>query len=125
MARIAGIDLPAGKRLDIALTSIFGIGRSSAMRIVNEIGVDPLRKAGDLTQQEITAIRTTLEANYKVEGDLRRDVSLNIKRLVDLGSYKGLRHRSGLPVHGQRTKTNARTRKGKKKTVANKKKATK
>ena len=125
MARISGIDLPGNKRVDIALTRIYGIGRSTASRIVATTGIDPLKMAADLNQAEINAIRTTLEADYKVEGDLRRDVSLNIKRLVDLGAYRGLRHRTGLPVRGQRTKTNARTRKGKKKTVANKKKATK
>ena len=125
MARISGIDLPGNKRVDIALTRIYGIGRSTASRIVATTGIDPLKMAADLNQAEINAIRTTLEADYKVEGDLRRDVSLNIKRLVDLAAYRGLRHRTGLPVRGQRTKTNARTRKGKKKTVANKKKATK
>ena len=125
MARISGIDLPAHKRVDIALTSIYGIGRSSAKVIVEKTGIDPLKKAGLLDQREINAIRTTLESEYKVEGDLRREVSVNIKRLVVLGSYRGLMHRKGLPVRGQRTKTNARTRKGKKKTVANKKKVTK
>ena len=124
MARISGIDLPV-QAVDIALTRIYGIGRSTASRIVATTGIDPLKMAADLNQAEINAIRTTLEADYKVEGDLRRDVSLNIKRLVDLAAYRGLRHRTGLPVRGQRTKTNARTRKGKKKTVANKKKATK
>ena len=119
MARISGIDLPGNKRVDIALTRIYGIGRSTARRIVATTGIDPLKMAADLNQSEINAIRTTLEADYKVEGDLRRDVSLNIKRLVDLAAYRGLRHRTGLPVRGQRTKTNARTRR-KKKTVANK-----
>lgn len=123
MARIAGVDLPGKKRIDIALTSIYGLGRSKALQVVKESGIDHNRKAGDLTAEEINEIRKTLDSeNYKVEGDLRREVSLNIKRLIDLGNYRGLRHRRGLPVRGQRTKTNARTRKGPRKTIANKKK---
>ncbi|MFK7873165.1 MAG: 30S ribosomal protein S13 [Oligoflexales bacterium] len=122
MARIAGVDLPAGKRIDIALTRVFGIGRQLATKIVGEAGIDPLAKAGDLDSASIGELRTVIDKNYTVEGDLRREVSLNIKRLVDLGNYRGLRHRKGLPVRGQRTKTNARTRKGPRKTVANKKK---
>lgn len=125
MARIAGIDLPTHKRIDIALTAIYGIGRRTAVEIVAKAGVDKNAKASDLDQQAISAIRTIVDKEYVVEGDLRRDVSLNIKRLVDLGNYRGLRHRAGLPVRNQRTKTNARTRKGPRRTVANKKKATK
>ena len=125
MARIAGIDLPTHKRIDIALTKIYGIGRKSAVEIVEKSGVDKNSKACDLDQQAISALRTIVDKEYVVEGDLRRDISLNIKRLVDLGNYRGLRHRKGLPVNGQRTKTNARTRKGPRSTVANKKKATK
>ena len=123
MARISGVDLPGHKRVDIALTSIFGIGRKSAVDIVGETGIDPLKKAADLTSEEVNKIRKLLDGDdYTVEGDLRRDISLNIKRLVDLGNYRGLRHRRGLPCRGQRTKTNARTRKGPRKTMANKKK---
>ena len=123
MARIAGVDLPGHKRIDIALTSIYGIGRSKAREIVEKSGVDFLRKAGDLTADEVNTLRKVIDSDdYKVEGDLRRDVSLSIKRLVDLGNYRGLRHRKGLPVRGQRTKTNARTRKGPRRTIANKKK---
>lgn len=123
MARIAGVDLPAQKRIDIALTSIYGIGRKSAVTIVGKAGIDLSRKAGDLTGDEVNTIRGLIDSEgYLVEGDLRRDVSLNIKRLVDLGNYRGLRHRRGLPARGQRTKTNARTRKGPRKTIANKKK---
>lgn len=122
MARIAGVDLPAHKRIDIALTSIYGIGRTSSNEIVSKAGIALTRKAGDLDSQEVNSLRAVIDADYTVEGDLRREVSLNIKRLVDLGNYRGLRHRRGLPVRGQRTKTNARTRKGPRKTVANKKK---
>ena len=122
MARIAGIDLPKLKRIDIALTHIYGIGRASARRIVDQAGVDGKTPAGDLDQEEVSRLRTEIDGSYQVEGDLRREVSLNIKRLVDLGNYRGLRHRRGLPVRGQRTKTNARTRKGPRKTVAGKKK---
>ncbi len=123
MARIAGVDLPNHKRIDIALTSIFGVGARSAQKIVKEADIDMTRKAGDLSADEINNLRTVIEKSYTVEGDLRREVSLNIKRLVDLNSYRGTRHRLGLPVRGQRTKTNARTRKGPRKTVAGKKKA--
>jgi len=125
MARIAGVDLPAHKRIDIALTALFGIGRRSAEKIVDASGIDKNLKAADLSSDDVSALRTVIEKDYMIEGDLRRDISLNIKRLVDFGNYKGLRHRKGLPVNGQRTKTNARTRKGPRKTVANKKKATK
>lgn len=125
MARIAGVDLPGHKRVDIALTSIFGIGRHSAVEIVGKTSIDPVKKAMDLSQTEINELRKIIDSDYVVEGDRRREISLNIKRLVDLGNYRGLRHRRGLPVRGQRTKTNSRTRKGPRKTVANKKKATK
>ena len=125
MARIAGVDLPGNKRIDIALTSIYGIGRKSAKDIVEKSGLNPFMKAADLDQGHINTIRKIIDGDYSVEGDLRREVSLSIKRLVDLGNYRGLRHRRGLPARGQRTKTNARTRKGPRKTVANKKKATK
>ena len=125
MARIAGVDLPGHKKIEIALTAIYGVGRKSARDIVRQTGIDVDTKAGDLDQTAISALRVALDGDYTVEGDLRREVSLNIKRLVDLGNYRGLRHRKGLPVRGQRTKTNARTRKGPRKTVANKKKAPK
>ena len=123
MARIAGVDLP-NKRLDVALTYIYGIGRSSAEKICEKTKIDPSRKANDLSAEEINELRNVIENEYKVEGRLRTEISLNIKRLMDIGCYRGLRHRRGLPVRGQRTRTNARTRKGKKKTVAGKKKAT-
>lgn len=122
MARIAGIDLPNNKHIDIALTYIYGIGRSSAIKICKKIGVSPDKKAVDLTSEEINSLRQVLENDYMIEGRLRTQVSLNIKRLMDIGCYRGIRHRRGLPVRGQRTQTNARTRKGKKKTVAGKKK---
>ena len=123
MARIAGVDLPGQKRVDIALTSIYGIGRRSAVLIAGKAGIAATRKAADLSAEEVNAIRKIIDSEgVLVEGDLRREVSLNIKRLVDLGCYRGLRHRKGLPVRGQRTKTNARTRKGPRKTIANKKK---
>ena len=123
MARIAGVDLPGQKRVDIALTSIYGIGRRSAKVITAAAGIAPNRKAHDLNQDEVNAIRKAIESEgVLVEGDLRREISLNIKRLIDLGCYRGLRHRKGLPVRGQRTKTNSRTRKGPRKTIANKKK---
>ena len=122
MARIAGIDLP-NKSSKIALTYIFGIGRTSAVKICEQVGIDPDRNINDLSSDEIASLRNLLENDYKVEGRLRTEVALNIKRLMDIGCYRGLRHRRGLPVRGQRTKTNARTRKGKKKTVAGKKKA--
>ncbi len=122
MARIAGIDLPRNKRAEIALTYIYGIGRSTAQKILLESGVDQNTKTDNLTEAEIARIREYIDRNIKVEGDLRRDISMNIKRLMDLGCYRGLRHRKGLPVRGQRTKTNARTRKGPARTVAGKKK---
>lgn len=121
MARIAGIDLP-NKHADVALTYIYGIGRSSAIAICKEAGIDTERRMNDLTAEEVNQLRQILENEYTVEGRLRTQVSLNIKRLMDIGSYRGLRHRKGLPVRGQRTRTNARTRKGKRKTVAGKKK---
>ena len=122
MARISGIDLPRNKRVVIALTYIFGIGRATAQKIVTESGVDMNTRTDNLTEAEVAKIRDYIDKNIKVEGDLRRDVSMNIKRLMDLGCYRGLRHRKGLPVRGQRTKTNARTRKGPARTVAGKKK---
>ena len=125
MARIAGVDLPRGKRADIALTYIYGIGRVTALKILDASGVNWTRGIDDLTAEELNEVRKELEQNYKVEGDLRREISMNIKRLMDIGCYRGIRHRLGLPVRGQSTKNNARTRKGRKKTVANKKKATK
>jgi small subunit ribosomal protein S13 len=112
VARIAGVDLPRKKHIRIALTYIFGIGQSSAITICEKAKVDPTRKADDLTEAEVMALRDVINEEYKVEGDLRREVSMNIKRLMDLGCYRGLRHRRGLPVRGQRTHTNARTRKG-------------
>ncbi len=121
MARIAGVDLP-NKHVDIALTYIYGIGHSSALKICEATGIDISKRMNDLTAEEINKLRKVIENDYKVEGRLRTEVSLNIKRLMDIGSYRGLRHRRGLPVRGQRTRTNARTRKGKKKTVAGKKK---
>ncbi len=122
MARIAGIDLPKNKRMEIALTYIYGIGRSTALKILEEAGVDPGTKSDDLTEEQITAIRHVIDTHYKVEGDLRAEVSMNIKRLMDLGCYRGLRHRRGLPVRGQRTHTNARTRKGPRRSVIGKRK---
>ena len=122
MARISGVDIPNNKRSEIALTYIFGIGRTSATAILEKAGIDPAKKAGDLTDEEIGKLRRVIEAGYQVEGDLRAQVAINIKRLMDIGCYRGLRHRKGLPVRGQRTKTNARTRKGPRKTIANKKK---
>jgi small subunit ribosomal protein S13 len=122
MARIAGVDLP-NKHVDIALTYIFGIGRSSAEAICASAGVDTSRRINDLSPEEINVLRKIIENDYKVEGRLRTEISLNIKRLMDIGSYRGLRHRKGLPVRGQRTRTNARTRKGKRKTVAGKRRA--
>jgi len=124
MARIAGIDLPRDKRIEIALTYIYGIGLSSARKILAATGVNPDTRVKDLTEDEINKLQKEIENNYKVEGDLRREVSANIKRLIDIGCYRGLRHKLGLPVRGQRTRTNARTRKGPKKTIAGKKKAT-
>jgi small subunit ribosomal protein S13 len=125
MARIAGIDLPKNKRGAIGLTYIYGIGRSRALRILKEAGVDPDTKVDDWSDDEQARIRQYINEHIKVEGALRSEVQLSIKRLMDIGSYRGLRHRAGLPVRGQRTRTNSRTRKGKRKTVANKKKATK
>jgi len=122
MARIAGVDLPREKRVEIGLTYIFGIGRSSAVRILNEAGINLDTRVRDLTDDEVVRIRSTIESTQMVEGDLRREVALNIKRLVEIGCYRGIRHRRSLPVRGQRTRTNARTRKGKARTVANKKK---
>ena len=121
MARIAGIDLP-NKHVEIALTYIYGIGRSRALEICGKTIIDPNKKMNDVNQEEINELRKVIENDYVVEGRLRSETSLNIKRLMDIGCYRGLRHRKGLPVRGQRTKTNARTRKGKRKTVANKKK---
>jgi small subunit ribosomal protein S13 len=123
--RIVGVDLPQNKRGEIALTYIFGIGRSSSNKILSEAGVDRDIKVKDWTDDQATAVREIIGRSYKVEGDLRSEVQLNIKRLMDIGCYRGIRHRIGLPVRGQSTKNNARTRKGRKKTVANKKKATK
>lgn len=117
MARIAGVDLPREKRVEIALTYIFGIGVSTSKKILAETGVNPDTRVRDLTEDEIAKLRETIERNHRVEGDLQREVQMNIKRLIDLGTYRGLRHRRGLPVRGQRTRTNARTRKGPKKTV--------
>ncbi len=122
MARIAGIDLPRNKRIEIALTYIYGIGRSTSQNILAKAGVDFDTRTDNLTEDEVARIRKTIDGEYKVEGDLRRDVTMGIKRLMDLGCYRGLRHRKGLPARGQRTKTNARTRKGPRKTVAGKKK---
>ena len=122
MARIAGIDLPREKRIEIGLTYIYGIGRKSAMDILAMANIDPDIRVKDLTDDQEAALREVIDKNYTIEGDLRREVALNIKRLTEIGCYRGLRHRRGLPVHGQRTKTNARTRKGPKKTIANKKK---
>jgi small subunit ribosomal protein S13 len=122
MARIAGVDLPREKRLDVALTYIYGIGRTKAMQTCVESRVNPATKVRDLTDDEIVKIRDWIGNNYRVEGDLRREVNQHVKRKVEIGCYQGLRHRRGLPVHGQRTHTNARTRKGPKKTVAGKKK---
>ena len=122
MARIAGVDLPKGKRIEIALTYIYGIGRTSARQIVSQAELDPSRKTEDLEDNDITTIRKIIDNQYKIEGDLRREVAMNIKRLIDLGSYRGLRHKKGLPVRGQRSHTNARTRKGPRKIMVGKKK---
>jgi small subunit ribosomal protein S13 len=122
VARIAGVDLPRGKRVDIALTYIYGVGRSTAMKILDTAGVDWQRSIDDLSSDEINEIRKELEQNHKVEGDLRRDVAGSIKRLMDIGCYRGLRHRRGLPARGQRTHTNARTRKGPRRGAVGKKK---
>ncbi len=125
MARIAGVDLPNNKIGEIGLTYIFGIGRSSARKILDKCGIDPSIKVGDWNDQQVAAIRAEVGSEYVIEGELRSQVQMNIKRLMDIGCYRGIRHRLGLPVRGQSTKNNARTRKGRKKTVANKKKATK
>lgn len=122
MARISGIDLPREKRVEIGLTYIYGIGLSTSQKILSATGISPDSRVKDLSEEEVNEIRTYINKNLMVEGDLRRDVALNIKRLVEIGSYRGIRHRRGLPVRGQKTKTNARTRKGPKKTIANKKK---
>ena len=123
MARIAGVDLPREKRLEIALTYIYGVGRTRAAETLAATGVSPDTRVKDATEAELVKLRDYIEANFKVEGDLRREVQADIRRKIEIGSYQGLRHRRGLPVHGQRTKTNARTRKGPKRTVAGKKKA--
>ncbi len=117
MARIAGVDLPREKRVEVALTYIYGIGLSTSKRIIAVTGVNPDTRVRDLTEEEVSKLRETIDRNYKVEGDLQREIQMNVKRLIDIGTYRGLRHRRGLPVRGQRTRTNARTRKGPKKTV--------
>ena len=122
MARIAGVDIPRDKRIEIALTYIYGIGRAQSNKIITEAGIDPNKRTGTLSEEEIAKIRDILEREYKVEGDLRKEVSISIKRLMDIGCYRGLRHRRSLPVRGQRTRTNARTRKGPRKTSMKKKK---
>ena len=122
MARIAGIDLPKDKRIEIGLTYIYGIGRTSATKILAATGIDPDIRVRDLTEEQEQLLRDEIDKSYIVEGDLRRNVAMDIKRLIEIGSYRGMRHRKGLPVRGQRSKTNARTRKGPKKTIANKKK---
>ena len=123
MARISGVNIPSGKRVEIALTYIFGIGSTRAKKICKDAKLDPSKRVNTLTEEELTVVRDIIEKNYDVEGDLRRNNAVNLKRLVDLGCYRGLRHRKGLPVRGQRTHTNARTRKGKGRAVAGKKKA--
>ena len=125
MARIVGVDLPNNKRGEIGLTYIYGVGRSTARKILSEAGVDKDRKVQDWTDEQSAAIRNYINENFKIEGELRSETQMNIKRLMDIGCYRGIRHRLGLPVRGQSTKNNARTRKGRRKTVANKKKATK
>jgi small subunit ribosomal protein S13 len=125
MARIAGVDIPREKRVEISLTYIYGVGRSTASKILKRAEISPDTRVKDLTEQEISRIREVLEGNHVVEGDLRRELSMNIKRLMDIGTYRGLRHRRGLPVRGQRTRTNSRTRKGPRRTVGSKKKAKK
>ena len=123
MARIAGVDLPKNKRAEIGLTYIYGIGRTTAQSILTKAGIDYNKHVGDLNDEEVASIRSIIQADHKVEGAMRSEVQMNIKRLMDIGCYRGLRHRKGLPARGQRTRTNARTRKGKRKTVAGKKKA--
>ena len=125
MARLIGVDLPRDKRVEVALTYIFGVGRTRADKTLEATGVDPSTRVKDLTDEQLVQLRDHLEGNFRLEGDLRREVAADIRRKVEIGSYQGLRHRRGLPVHGQRTKTNARTRKGPKRTVAGKKKAAK
>jgi small subunit ribosomal protein S13 len=125
LARIAGVDLPKQKRVEVALTYIYGIGRSTSIEILSKIGVDPNTRSDDLTESQINDIRKVIDGEYKVEGELRSEVAMNIKRLMDLGCYRGLRHRKGLPVRGQRTSTNARTRKGPKRAAVKKKGAAK
>ncbi|BCJ87314.1 30S ribosomal protein S13 [Effusibacillus dendaii] len=122
MARIAGVDLPRDKRVEIALTYIFGIGRKTSNKVLAETGINPDTRVRELTEDEVSRLRDVIDKTLKVEGDLRREIALNIKRLIEIGSYRGVRHRKGLPVRGQRTKTNARTRKGPRRTVAGKKK---
>jgi small subunit ribosomal protein S13 len=122
MARIAGVDLPRDKRVEIGLTYIFGIGKNTSQKILETTGISPDTRIRDLTEDEVSKLREAIDKTVKVEGDLRREISLNIKRLIEIGCYRGVRHRRGLPVRGQRTKTNARTRKGPRRTVANKKK---
>ena len=123
MARIAGVNIPTQKRVEVALTYIYGIGPAKAKEIMNRVGIPPERRVNEMTEQEVIRIRETIDREYQVEGDLRRETAMNIKRLLDLGCYRGLRHRKGLPVRGQRTHTNARTRKGKARPIAGKKKA--
>ena len=123
MARLAGVDLPREKRLEVALTYIYGVGKTSAKKVLADTGISPDVRVKDLSDAELVQLRDNIEGNYKVEGDLRREVAADIRRKVEIGSYQGIRHRRGMPVHGQRTKTNARTRKGPKRTVAGKKKA--
>jgi len=122
LTRIAGVDLPKGKRAEIALTYIYGIGRSNSQKILNMVGVDWGAKSDELSEEEVTKIRNVINESYKVEGDLRREISMNIKRLMDMGSYRGLRHRKGLPARGQRTHTNARTRKGPRRIIGRRRK---
>jgi small subunit ribosomal protein S13 len=122
MARIAGVDLPREKRVEIGLTYVYGIGRTSSNKILEKAGINPDTRVKDLTEDEVSKLRDAIDKGYNVEGDLRREVALNIKRLIEIGCYRGVRHRKGLPVRGQKTKTNARTRKGPKRTIANKKK---
>ena len=123
MARIAGVDLPRNKRVEIALTYLFGVGRSLSNEILEKAGIDPNKKSDELNDDEVVRIRQVIDQTYRIEGDLRRDIAMNIKRHMDLGTYRGLRHRRNLPVHGQRTHSNARTRKGPRRAIAGKKKA--
>ncbi|HKF32870.1 MAG TPA: 30S ribosomal protein S13 [Jatrophihabitantaceae bacterium] len=123
MARLAGVDLPRDKRLEVALTYIYGVGRTRALQTLKATGVSPDLRARDLSDEDLVKLRDYIESNYQIEGDLRREVASDIRRKIEIGAYEGIRHRRGLPVHGQRTKTNARTRKGPKKTIAGKKKA--